>query len=160
MVTTSFPSLDCEAGRQKGQTANTMGKESMGDRAVTPGQGWADGQGLTPLTLSRLSGVVRHRLSERCSAPCLTLPGHTQQGTRARGLHSPRVQAEWPLCPRVSSISLSRKHALPGKEPPAARPHPRIGRTYPSPWRRQWHPTPVLLPGKSHGWRSLVGCSP
>ena len=25
-------------------------------------------------------------------------------------------------------------------------------------WRRQWHPTPVLLPGKSHGWRSLVGC--
>ena len=27
-------------------------------------------------------------------------------------------------------------------------------------WRRQWHPTPVLLPGKSHGCRSLVGCSP
>ena len=25
---------------------------------------------------------------------------------------------------------------------------------------RQWHPTPVLMPGKSHGWRSLVGCSP
>ena len=27
-------------------------------------------------------------------------------------------------------------------------------------WRRQWHPTPGLLPGKSHGGRSLVGCSP
>ena len=27
-------------------------------------------------------------------------------------------------------------------------------------WRRQWHPTLVLLPGKSHGWRSLGGCSP
>ena len=26
--------------------------------------------------------------------------------------------------------------------------------------RRQWHPTPVLLPGTSHGRRSLVGCSP
>ena len=26
--------------------------------------------------------------------------------------------------------------------------------------RRQWHPTPVLLPGKSHGWRRLEGCSP
>ena len=26
--------------------------------------------------------------------------------------------------------------------------------------RRQWHPTPVLLPGKFHGWRSLIGCSP
>ena len=27
-------------------------------------------------------------------------------------------------------------------------------------WRRRWHPTPVLLPGKSHWWRSLVGYSP
>ena len=26
--------------------------------------------------------------------------------------------------------------------------------------KRQWHPTPVLLPRKSHGRRSLVGCSP
>ena len=26
--------------------------------------------------------------------------------------------------------------------------------------RRQWHPTPIFLPGKSHGQRSLVGCSP
>ena len=28
------------------------------------------------------------------------------------------------------------------------------------PWRRKWQPTLVFLPGKSHGWRSLVGCSP
>ena len=27
-------------------------------------------------------------------------------------------------------------------------------------WRRQWQPTPVLLPGKSHERRGLVGCSP
>ena len=27
-------------------------------------------------------------------------------------------------------------------------------------WRRQWHPTLVLLPGESHGRRSLVACSP
>ena len=27
-------------------------------------------------------------------------------------------------------------------------------------WRRQWPPTPALLPGKSHGLRILVGCSP
>ena len=26
-------------------------------------------------------------------------------------------------------------------------------------WRRQWHPTPVVLPGKSHGWRSQAGYS-
>ena len=28
------------------------------------------------------------------------------------------------------------------------------------PWRRKWQPTPVLLPGKSYGRRSLVGYSP
>ena len=28
------------------------------------------------------------------------------------------------------------------------------------PWRRKWQPTPVLLPGESHGWKSLVGYNP
>ena len=28
------------------------------------------------------------------------------------------------------------------------------------PWRRKWQSTPALLPGKSHGRRSLIGCSP
>ena len=28
------------------------------------------------------------------------------------------------------------------------------------PWRRKWQPTPVFLPGESHGQRSLVGFSP
>ena len=28
------------------------------------------------------------------------------------------------------------------------------------PWRRKWQPTPAFLPGKSHGWRTLVGYSP
>ena len=34
---------------------------------------------------------------------------------------------------------------------------PRVGKIL---WRRKWQPTPVLLPGKSHGRRSLVGYSP
>ena len=29
-----------------------------------------------------------------------------------------------------------------------------------SPWRRKWQPTPVSLPEKSHGQRSLAGYSP
>ena len=33
-------------------------------------------------------------------------------------------------------------------------------RTYTRRQRRQWQPTPVFLPGESHGRRSLVGCSP
>ena len=28
------------------------------------------------------------------------------------------------------------------------------------PWRRKWQPTPVFLPGESHGQRNLVGYSP
>ena len=35
-----------------------------------------------------------------------------------------------------------------------------FNRSYANIRRRQWHPTPVLLPGNSHGQRSLVGCSP
>ena len=35
-----------------------------------------------------------------------------------------------------------------------------INNSYEQNRRRQWHLTPVLLPGKCHGWRSLVGCSP
>ena len=34
---------------------------------------------------------------------------------------------------------------------------PQVGKI---PWRRKWQPTPVLLPGKSHGQRSLVDYSP
>ena len=36
----------------------------------------------------------------------------------------------------------------------------RMGKTRDLFWRRQWHPTPALLPGESHGRRSLEGCSP
>ena len=47
-----------------------------------------------------------------------------------------------------------------GKEPTCqCRRHgfnPWVGKIH---WRRKWQPTPVLLPGESHGERSLVGCS-
>ena len=51
-----------------------------------------------------------------------------------------------------------------GKEPTCqSRRHKRLG-FYPwvgmIPWRRAWPPTPLLLPGESHGQRSLVGYSP
>ena len=35
--------------------------------------------------------------------------------------------------------------------------HHWVGKT---PWRREWQPTPVFLPGESHGRRSLMGCGP
>ena len=43
-----------------------------------------------------------------------------------------------------------RSHRRPGF-------HPWAGKI---PWRRKWQSTPELLPGKSHGWRSLIGYSP
>ena len=65
---------------------------------------------------------------------------------------------------------LSQKFAMPNLIFPHAQHHAQGSRTMPFALffikhsrilqRRQWQPTPVLLPGKSHGWRSLVGCSP
>ena len=58
---------------------------------------------------------------------------------------------------------------LPGgassKEPPACqcRRHKRLrfnAKVRKIPWRRAWQPTPVVLPGESHGQRSLAGYSP
>ena len=44
---------------------------------------------------------------------------------------------------------LCRRHRRPGF-------HPWVGKTL---WRREWRPSPVFLPGESHGQRSLVGYS-
>ena len=41
-----------------------------------------------------------------------------------------------------------------GKEPACNAGGPRVGMI---PWRREWQPTPVFLPGKSYGQRSLAG---
>ena len=38
--------------------------------------------------------------------------------------------------------------------------HPNYDEVLPNAWRKQWHPTPVFLPGEFHGRRSLVGYSP
>ena len=56
------------------------------------------------------------------------------------------------LGPRTAHLWASVSHA---KQPGFG-----FGETSAPLQRRQWRPTPVLLPGKSHGRRSLVGCSP
>ena len=61
----------------------------------------------------------------------------------------------------VSSAYLSLLLFLPAfMIPTCDSPNLAFDMIYPALRRRQWHPTPVLLPGKSHGQRSLVGCSP
>ena len=67
-----------------------------------------------------------------------------------------------PPCPVSLSMSLPVTLGSPPDERPASESLFRVclGGPHPKTWRRPWQPTPVLLPGKSHGWRSLVGCSP
>ena len=88
---------------------------------------------------------------------------HTLAGSRdistttltALGGDSWQVESESLLC---YTRSLQNPHA--GMLP---RPTEKQRAVCPAPaflQRRRWRPTPVLLPGKSHGWRSLVGCSP
>ena len=80
----------------------------------------------------------------------------TPSSKSCQGLFQEEWDFRWYLClPIVSKLwGASTTHTIFFKRtniywPPQA-----------SSWRRQWHPTPVLLPGKSHGWRSLVGCNP
>ena len=62
-----------------------------------------------------------------------------------------KVPRHCQISPSLQNIPLLRITALYERNP---------GRRINIYWRRQWHPTPVLLPGKSHGWRSLGGYSP
>ena len=58
-----------------------------------------------------------------------------------------------------ASVHLVRKDTKDRQMPQCGRPrfNPWVEKI---PWRRKWQRTPVLLPGKSHGQGSLVGCSP
>ena len=62
------------------------------------------------------------------------------------------VQKFWILW---ASLVAQRLKSLPGMQETRVQ---TLGRKIP--WRRKWQPTPVLLPGESHGGRSLVGYSP
>ena len=46
------------------------------------------------------------------------------------------------------------------KNPPAKQETQVQSLSQEDPWRKKWQPTPIFLPGKSHGWKSLVGYSP
>ena len=75
------------------------------------------------------------------------LPEHGHVAPR-----SPWIKATW-SCPSASS----RQHGCTREKCASSEIIIVISTTN---RRRRWRPTPVLLPGKSHGQRSLVGCSP
>ena len=59
--------------------------------------------------------------------------------------------------PTMGQRWLSGKEFSCQHSPGDARFNPRVKKI---PWRRKWQPSPVFLPGESHGWRNLVGYSP
>ena len=61
------------------------------------------------------------------------------------------------LCRKKQCTFLSLKYFIARKYYPSSEP---FASSRSNIRRRQWQPIPVLFPGKSHGWRSLVGCSP
>ena len=97
------------------------------------------------------SGILRWRGPARGSAPCLEVCG---RGRQEGSFHfKTPIWQSWgfpggasgkePACQR-------RRHKRRGFNPWDGK----------IPWRRAWQPTPVFLPGESHGQRSLAGCSP
>ena len=77
---------------------------------------------------------------------------HRDTDTHTRSSSLPRSWKEKGAGGRLPSTPLSKLTGSPLWQD--------FDRAYATVWRRQWHPTPVLLPGKSHGRRSLVGYSP
>ena len=76
------------------------------------------------------------------------------------GLHFHITSSEKPSLISTSSPPMWSPGTFSPLSPPLAPKEQELCLFNPLFWRRQWHPTPVLLPGKSHGQRSLVGCSP
>ena len=86
------------------------------------------------------------------------------QKAMCKGLHWPNVEGEVPASYGGMFLEGGFPDGASGKEPPCQRRRtkrrqfsPWVGKI---PWRRKRHPTPVFLPGKSHGQRGLVGYSP
>ena len=85
----------------------------------------------------------------------------TEEPGRLQSMDSHRVGQDWVTSLSLFTISKGLLRWLSGKE--SACQCKRCGFNPWSrkiPWRRTWQPTPVFLPGKSHGQRSLAGYSP
>ena len=93
-------------------------------------------------TLVRLRRMLRPQPSAKTRAMLQAFPPSLRFPVRERELSHCDLQMTWYSRLRNFELTFSALHGF------------RNGFQ-----RRQWHPTPVPLPGKSHGRRSLVGCS-
>ena len=146
-------------GRSSGEGTGNPLQYSCLEKSMDGGAWWATVHGVTK-SQTRLSDFTFtfvwfsyiKKLSYR------QVKKHTQSnsGDDKEGLTSPQfgfpVPRSYLLCHVtftslvVQTVSVCLQCARPGFDP-------WVGKIL---WRRQWHPTPVLLPGKCHGRRSLV----
>ena len=95
-----------------------------------------------------------------CESAAINMPANLENSAVATGLKKEfSFQSQRKAMPKnaQTTAQLHSSHTLvdfPGGTP---RFDPWVGKIS---WRRKWLPTPVFLPGKSHEWRSLAGCSP
>ena len=82
-------------------------------------------------------------------------PGQGARIPNALGQLSPPATTKSTHTPSLASLVAQMVKNLPAVQ--ETRFNPWVGK---SPWRREWLPTPVFLPGESRGQRSLVGYSP
>ena len=86
-----------------------------------------------------------------------------EEPDRLQSMGSQRVRHDWATSFHFGAIMRPLwgfPHSSVGKESSCNAGDPGLIRVRKIPWRRKWQSTPALLPGKSHGWRSLIGYSP
>ena len=133
-----------ESDMTQGFPGGLEGKASAcnaGDRGSIPGSGRSPGEGNgNPLQYSCLENPMDGRASQA------TVHGVTKSQTRLSD----------DTCIDTGGAS-GTESACPGRRPKRCGFYPSVGKI---PWRRAWQPTPVFLPGESHGQRSLAIYSP
>ena len=110
-------------------------------------------------------GPVVETECSHCHGPCsisgcvTKIPQITQLCPREKNGGSERKKHLWSVAAAPEWAFFDRQHLFLTVCPKCGR-HgfdPWVGKI---PWRRHWQPTPVFLPWKSHGQRSLAGYSP
>ena len=142
---------------------------NAGESGLTPGSGRAPGGGNGNALQYSCLGNPMDRGAWRATVHGVAESDMTEQLTVIWDQHPtfshPPVHREWQeLYHRQDSQDPGLPGGAGGREPACQyRRHTRrgsnpcVGKT---PWRRAWHPTPVFLPGESHGQRSLEAYSP
>ena len=108
-----------------------------------------------PRASSSLLGGSTHKIRGQSGSPRGCVPPQSSDATRIQRLSVGDTQFRVRSAQHRASVMAQTIKHLPAMWETRVR---SLDQEFP--WRRQWQPTPVLLLGKSHAWRRLVGYSP